>query len=631
MSFSFSLASNGAANAARSALDSTTERLTNEARQLASGLRINSAADDPSGLAISQSLTARVNGFERAQANVQSAADAVNVADGALASVTDILTRIRTLAVEASSSIESNGDRANLQAEVSQLLLEIDRISQGVNFNGAPLLDGSHAGFVPAVAASVTVQANSVLATNAGPPGSNFGKLVADVATLPAYQRPIFYNAVTQNVPASTASQTVSVGSTVGLVPGDALVPAGYNGPAIQVLAVDPSNDTITAIFPQALSNGAQIRNDVNGSLVNAVTAGENVVTISGTAQPLYVGQELQLPFPPNAEVVTVQQVLGPTTFVADFAYAHPAGDYIGSSHFDGIAAGSGPGSYTITYGTVSNPSPPGQQVDIIDAGNFPAGVYIGTVLSYTSNSYTLSLPTAFPSGAYALAPVGNGTVSDTYDGSIKLQVVNTGVSITVQESFYNTATQQQATSATLLAPGSTSSLFDGVSITLGSFTSADIGSTAYVKALQASAAQSNPDAPALNVLAGASEGDTIALSLPAVTAGALRVAAISLVTGSGTDPTLAAEDAIGQSDFAIQQVLAERAGLGAFSVRLQEDESNDALAALNLQASVSTIRDLNVGAATTRFTQSRIEEQVGTAVLAQANALPETFLALFR
>ena len=155
---------------------------------------------------------------------------------------------------------------------------------------------------------------------------------------------------------------------------------------------------------------------------------------------------------------------------------------------------------------------------------------------------------------------------------------------------------------------------FSAVSITLGSFTGADIGSTAYVKALQATAAQSNPDAPALNVLAGASEGDTIAL-----------------VAGSGTDPTLAAEDAIGQSDFAIQQILAERAGLGAFSVRLPEDESNDALAALNLQASVSTIRDLNVGAASTRFTQSRIEEQVGTAVLAQANALPETFLALFR
>jgi len=630
MSFGFSLASNGAANAARSALDGTTEQLTNEARQLASGLRINSAADDPSGLAISQSLVARVNGFERAQGNVQSAADAVNVADGALASVTDILTRIRTLAVEASSSIESTGDRANLQAEVSQLLLEVNRISQSVNFNGQPLLDGSHAGFVPAVAASVTVQANSVLATNTGPPGSNFGELVANVKTIPAYQRPIYYNAVTQNVLASTSPQTVTVGSTVGLLPGDTLVPAGYNGPAIQVLGVDSASDSITAIFPQALSSGAQIRNDVNASLANAVAPGENVVTITGTAQPLYVGQELQLPFPPNPEVVTVQQVLGPTTFVADFAYAHAAGDYIGSSHFDGIAAGSGPGPYTITYGTVSNPSPPGQQVDILDAGNFPAGVYIGTVLSYTSTSYTLSLPTAFPSGAYALAPVGNGTVSSTYDGSIKLQVVNTGVSIAVQESFYNTATQQQATSATLLAPGSTSSLFDGVSITLGSFTSADVGSTAYVKALQATAAQENPEAPALELLAGASEGETLALSLPAVTTQQLRVATISLVAGAGIDPTLAAEDAIGQSDFAIQSVLAERAGLGAFAVRLGEDESNDALAALNLQASVSSIRDLNVGAAMTRFTQTRIEEQVGTAILSQANALPETFLALF-
>lgn len=110
---------------------------------LSSGLRINSAADDPSGLAISENLRSQVSGFQQGASNVQTANDALTVADGAMASITAIIQRIRSLAVEAASDFNSDSDRADLQAEVSQLILEINRIAENTNFNGKQLLNSS--------------------------------------------------------------------------------------------------------------------------------------------------------------------------------------------------------------------------------------------------------------------------------------------------------------------------------------------------------------------------------------------------------------------------------------------------------------------------------------------------------
>src|SRR6185437_1801705 len=147
-------------------LDRNQESLKNTVTQLSSGLRINTAADDPSGLAIATNLQTQVDGFNQAVQNVQNANNAAQVAEGALQTTTDILQRIRSLAVEAASDINSNSDRQNLQVEVSQLLLEVNRISQNTNFNGQALLDGSHSGFQARQQAYLNITANTALSTN---------------------------------------------------------------------------------------------------------------------------------------------------------------------------------------------------------------------------------------------------------------------------------------------------------------------------------------------------------------------------------------------------------------------------------------------------------------------------------
>jgi len=183
MSSGLSIANNLLANNVQYNLDKNQSALRTATTRLSSGLRINTAADDPSGLAIATNLQTQVDGFNTAVQNVQTANNAAQVAEGALQTTTDILQRIRSLAVEASSDINSTSDRNNLQAEVSQLLLEVNRISQNTSFNGQPLLDGSHAGFVAEKDATVNITANAALSSSSAAIAGNSGFLVATVST----------------------------------------------------------------------------------------------------------------------------------------------------------------------------------------------------------------------------------------------------------------------------------------------------------------------------------------------------------------------------------------------------------------------------------------------------------------
>lgn len=123
-------------------LNRNQQAFENTVKQLSSGLRINSAADDPSGNAIATSITSKVGGLQQAVNNVQNGINALNVANGALQSVQDILVRINTLLVESNSDINSAEDLEDLQAEIDQLLTEINQIGEKTNFNGLTLLNG---------------------------------------------------------------------------------------------------------------------------------------------------------------------------------------------------------------------------------------------------------------------------------------------------------------------------------------------------------------------------------------------------------------------------------------------------------------------------------------------------------
>ena len=111
--------------------------------RLSSGLRINSAADDAAGYAISQGLTSQVNGLNQASSNTNDAISMVQTASSSLNDVQNMLQRVYELGVQYNNGSNSSTDKADIQSEVNQLTQEIDRQKTSSNFNGLNLLDGS--------------------------------------------------------------------------------------------------------------------------------------------------------------------------------------------------------------------------------------------------------------------------------------------------------------------------------------------------------------------------------------------------------------------------------------------------------------------------------------------------------
>lgn len=114
-------------------------------KTLASGKRINSAKDDASGLAVSTKMKSTIRGLNQASKNISDGSSMLNVATGYLQETTDILQRIRELAVQSSNGIYSDEQREMIQIEVSQLVSEIDRVASSASFNGMQLLTGRFA------------------------------------------------------------------------------------------------------------------------------------------------------------------------------------------------------------------------------------------------------------------------------------------------------------------------------------------------------------------------------------------------------------------------------------------------------------------------------------------------------
>ena len=117
--------------------------LANNLEKLSSGYRINKAADDAAGLAISEKMRAQITAIDRAVLNAQDGASLIQTAEGALTEVHSMLNRMVELATQSANGTIQADDRQKIESEVNALKDEIDRISKATNFNGINVLDGS--------------------------------------------------------------------------------------------------------------------------------------------------------------------------------------------------------------------------------------------------------------------------------------------------------------------------------------------------------------------------------------------------------------------------------------------------------------------------------------------------------
>ncbi|HYB27472.1 MAG TPA: flagellin [Solirubrobacteraceae bacterium] len=162
---SLSILTNTSAMQTEISLNNSSNAVSKAMEDLSSGLRINSAADDAAGYAISQGLTTQVNGLQQASQNVSDATSMVQTADSALNNVQSMLQRISELGVQYQNGDLSTSDQTDIQDEVNQLTQEIDRQTGSVQFNGINLLNGT-AGVSGAVTFQVGPNATDTLAVS---------------------------------------------------------------------------------------------------------------------------------------------------------------------------------------------------------------------------------------------------------------------------------------------------------------------------------------------------------------------------------------------------------------------------------------------------------------------------------
>jgi flagellin len=170
-----SLRTNVAALEANTSLSNTNERLGANMTRLSSGLRINRAGDDAAGLAISERFKANLSSLEQAKRNANDGISMVQVGEGAMNEMDNILIRMRELAIESNNGTVSASDKDTLNDEFTSLIAEIDRIAQATQFNGVNLLNGTTANVVFQVGANnvtnvdtLSVGLVSVLASDLG-------------------------------------------------------------------------------------------------------------------------------------------------------------------------------------------------------------------------------------------------------------------------------------------------------------------------------------------------------------------------------------------------------------------------------------------------------------------------------
>jgi flagellin len=126
-------------------LNISNDSIMKNMEKLSSGERINRAGDDASGLAVSEKMRSQIRGLNQASKNIQNGVSFIQTTEGYLTETTDILQRVRELAVQAANGIYSDEDRMQIQVEVSQLVAEVDRIASVAQFNGMNMLTGRFA------------------------------------------------------------------------------------------------------------------------------------------------------------------------------------------------------------------------------------------------------------------------------------------------------------------------------------------------------------------------------------------------------------------------------------------------------------------------------------------------------
>jgi flagellin len=581
-------------------------QLATALQRLSSGLRINSAKDDAAGLAISERFTTQIRGLNQAVRNANDGISLAQTAEGALGETGNALQRIRELAIQSANSTNSASDRAALNAEAAQLLAEVQRIAQTTQFNGQNILDGTFS------SAQFQVGANANQTISFGVQGSTTNALGAYQATSSAVTANAFdgagftINGVEIGVSAATSAAGVSADSATAKA-------TAINSKSSLTGVTATAASSVVGAAPIARSNLASGALVINGVSVGAIASDTNAVTQGRNAATAINAVSNQTGVTAVADASTGALTLS-TTDGRNIALTSSAGTAAGAQAIQNatgldVSAGanaSGNEVNTLTFG----------------AGNLDTGApALATGDTFTIEGRVYEITTGGAVGA------GNVAVTVGAASTPTLTIAALGAAVNAEYAAGRTSVQASGATATNLVLTS-SKLGSGV--INYSETSAGTASVVITTAGTAPADGTGMTTRGTLTLSSASNftlggGDLSYGGLASAAPSLTRLDTVNISTVAGANAAIAVLDG------ALSQVTSIRADLGAVQNRFASTISNLQTTSENLSAARSRILDADFAQETAAMTRAQILQQAGTAILAQANAIPQNVLSLLR
>ncbi len=614
-------------------LKSNDNAISKNIAKLSSGYRINSAADDAAGLAVSEKMRAQINGLNQAEDNAQNGVSLIQTAEGGLNETEAILQRMNTLAVESANGTYQDGtDRANLNKEVTALKSEIDRISTSTNFNQINLLDGSLGGkavteSVAAFSGMPTGAVGSVV-TAAAENDSVTNTLTASANDVVSYTVDyvdadgktqsvnVSYTAAgTQDAGAVATSVANALGKTdvgnlfdisadasTGKISFEAKTAGASEGKVTNIASSVNVNSPVTVTVGTA---GADPDTAEVDSLVNSVVlkAGEQV-TYNIKYQESATGDVKTASFTytasvdESADAVAAAVAAGfNATLSSDFGVAV---DTTTNNQINFTAKTAGAGKQKLLSATVSHTQNSSAAVSTESADAYQA-------IDTSKFNVSVADQNSFSVNGQKFAFVNLGGDPTTLASDVAYVVVTGANTITADDAaaMANLVQQKTGMVASNITPGTTTT-------TTNVYVSGKVQKT-------------STDGVTFQIGSENKADQTVSLSINDMSSSGLGVSNVSIKNQGD------AKVAIDTIKSAINTVSATRANLGALQNRLEHTENNLSTMSQNLTSAESNIRDVDMSDEYVQYSKNQILSQAATAMLTQANAQPQNVLSLLK
>lgn len=565
---SLSISTNANALTVQRQLGAGQSVLARTVQRLSSGLRINTAADDAAGLAISERFSTQIRGNRQAIRNANDAISMLQTAEGALSNVTDRLQRVRELAVQSLNATNSASDRTSLQAEVSQLAAEIDRIGKGTQFNGQSVFDLSQASAVGDPNHLFVLDGLKQL----GGWLENSERIISQYFGLTARDTPFSVELTSFSDGVGGTAARVAASFAVGQTSG-----TGSNLKLqvdLQDFQAASAPDGGTSPFFSDRIIAHEMVHAVMAATTNWVdlTTSSNLWFAEGAAEFIHGAHERVASVGVGATAaVVVGGAWGGSS--AEYAAAYSATRYL----HEAVQSNGGGGLQDVLAYLAASPTT--RTLNDAIAATTAFGSTAAFLADYNANK------AAFIAG-FNLAGSDTGAIGgfDVDGGAVKTSasVVPNSVSRSgndVLAGFVET--------------------FEALPFTAG------IGSQLVFQV-------------------GANEGQTITTAV-----GGMNLGALNLITALDVEKD--AGKTLVHVDRALDYIASQRATIGAQLSRFESTIANLSTTTENLTSARSRIRDADYAQETAKLTRSQILQQASTAMLAQANQTPRAALSLLR